>query len=176
MVLELRPPKGDGIEALAPLVPVFLAYALSFVYVGIYWNNHHHLIQTCRKVNGPVLWANLHLLFWLSLFPFVTAWMGANRTSPVPAALYGGVLLMAACAYWLLQRALIVADGPGSLLRRAVGRDLKGNLSLALYVVGIFASGPTPALAQLIYASVAALWFVPDRRLERALDREEEPS
>jgi uncharacterized membrane protein len=174
MVLEMKPPKGDGLEALAPILPVFLGYILSFLYVGIYWNNHHHLLQTCQKVTGPILWANLHLLFWLSLFPFVTAWMGANHFATTPSALYGVVLLLAALAYWLLQHAIIRAQGPGSVLRRAVGRDRKGKLSPLLYVVAIAVTGSSPWLAQAIYLTVALIWLIPDRRIERALALERE--
>src|SRR5271169_3420019 len=140
MVLELKVPHGESLHALAPLIPVFLSYVLSFVYVGIYWNNHHHMLQTCRKVTGQMLWANLHLLFWLSLFPFTTGWMGENHFALVPSALYGLVLLMAAMAYWLLQTVIISMQGPESLLKKAVGRDWKGKLSPVLYVAGIIAT------------------------------------
>src|SRR5258706_380699 len=135
MVLEMKVPHGDSLEALLPLVPVFLSYVLSFVYVGIYWNNHHHMLHTCVKVSGSVLWANLHLLFWLSLFPFATGWMGENHFAAVPTALYGVVLLMAAIAYYLLQQAIIPAQGQDSILKKAVGRDWKGKLSPVLYLV-----------------------------------------
>src|SRR5215470_6067389 len=133
MVLELRIPQGGGLEALRPVLPVFLSYVLSFVYVGIYWNNHHHMLHTCTAVTGPILWANLHLLFWLSLFPFTTGWMGENHFTAVPSALYGVVLLMAAIAYYLLQRAIIDAQGQDSILGKAIGRDWKSKLSLMLY-------------------------------------------
>jgi len=169
MVLELRVPAGVDLASLRPLLPVFLTYVLSFAYLGIYWNNHHHMLHVTRRVSGLVLWANLHLLFWLSLVPFVTGWMGANPTRSVPAALYGGVLLMAAIAYWLLQRAIVAAEGSNSLLARAVGRDLKGNLSPVLYVAAIVAAFERPWLADAVYVAVALLWLVPDRRIERAL-------
>jgi uncharacterized membrane protein len=169
MVLELRVPPGDSPAALLPVLPVFLCYVLSFIYVGIYWNNHHHMLQASRTVSGPVLWANLHLLFWLSLFPFVTGWMGQNYLAPVPSALYGAVLLMAAVAYWVLQRAIIAADGPGSVLGAAVGGDWKGKLSPLLYVVAVAASFVLPWAAQAVYVCVALIWLVPDRRIERVL-------
>jgi uncharacterized membrane protein len=170
MVLELRVPRGEDLHALVPLLPVFLSYVLSFVYVGIYWNNHHHLLHTLeRGVTGGILWANLHLLFWLSLFPFVTGWMGENEFAPTPSAVYGVVLLMAAIAYLLLQRAIIAHDGPSSVLRRAVGSDWKGNVSAVLNVVAIASTFWTKWLAQAIYVLVALLWLIPDRRIERAL-------
>jgi uncharacterized membrane protein len=137
MVLELKVPHGEALDSLLPLIPVFLSYVLSFLYVGIYWNNHHHMLHACTRVTGPVLWANLHLLFWLSLFPFTTAWMGENHFAPMPSALYGLVLLMAAIAYWLLQQAIIAAEGPASILGSAVGRDWKGKLSPLLYITAI---------------------------------------
>ncbi|MGA2017774.1 MAG: TMEM175 family protein [Opitutaceae bacterium] len=171
MVLELRAPHGADASALRPLLPVFLSYLLSFVYIGIYWNNHHHMFQAADRVGGAVLWANLHLLFWLSLFPFVTDWMGENRLAPVPTALYGGVLLMAAIAYFVLQTAIIARQGEGSVLARAVGRDLKGKASPALYAVAIAAAFFHPWLSQAIYVLVALVWLVPDRRIERALAR-----
>src|SRR5512136_303933 len=137
MVLELKVPHGESLDALVPLIPVFLSYVLSFVYVGIYWNNHHHMLHAGHKVTGPMLWANLHLLFWLSLFPFATGWMGANHFAAAPSAVYGGVLLMAAVAYWILQQLIIASQGRDSLLKKAVGSDWKGKLSPALYVVAI---------------------------------------
>ena len=137
MVLEMKVPHGDSFKALAPLVPVFLSYVLSFVYVGIYWNNHHHMLHACTKVSGSVLWANLHLLFWLSLFPFATGWMGENHFAPMPSALYGAVLLMAAIAYWVLQQTIIAAEGPASVLKSAVGGDWKGRLSPIVYVLAV---------------------------------------
>ncbi|MEP7027241.1 MAG: TMEM175 family protein [Candidatus Eisenbacteria bacterium] len=172
MVLELKVPHRTDLGALVPLVPVFFSYVLSFLYLGIYWNNHHHLLHAVTRVTGLVLWANLHLLFWLSLFPFVTGWMGENHFAPAPTAIYGLVLLMAAIAYWMLQRAIIAADGPDSLLARAIGRDWKGNLSPVLYVAAIFGSFAQSWIAQAIFVGVALLWLIPDRRIERALARD----
>jgi uncharacterized membrane protein len=169
MVLELRPPHEVSLAALRPLVPAFLSYVLSFIYVGIYWNNHHHMLAAGRGVSGAVLWANLHLLFWLSLFPFATAWMGENHFAAAPTAAYGGVLLMAAIAYWILQRALIALEGDGSLIKRAIGSDWKGKLSPLLYVIGIATTSVAPWLAQSIYIAVAVMWLVPDRRIEGAM-------
>jgi TMEM175 potassium channel family protein len=169
MVLELKVPHGAETRALAPLLPVFLSYVLSFVYVGIYWNNHHHMLHTAAHVTGGILWANLHLLFWLSLFPFVTGWMGENHFASAPSAIYGAVLLMAACAYYILQQRIIASQGPGSLLKRAVGSDWKGKLSPVLYVGGITISFRVVWLAQAIYVFVALIWLVPDRRIEHAL-------
>ena len=169
MVLEMKVPHGENLQALRPLVPTFLSYLLSFVYVGIYWNNHHHMLHATTKVTGPILWANLHLLFWLSLFPFVTGWMGENHFAPVPSALYGVVLLLAAIAYWILQQTIIAAEGPQSVLRRAIGNDWKGKLSPIAYLLGITASLRAPWLAQAFYALMALIWLVPDRRIERAL-------
>ena len=173
MVLELKVPHGEKLAALLPLMPAFLSYVLSFVYIGIYWNNHHHMLHAAKKVTGPMLWANLHLLFWLSLFPFATGWMGENHFGPVPSALYGVILLMAAVAYWLLEQAIIASEGPASLLKRAVGRDWKGKLSPVLYAIAIAATFILPWVAQAIYVLVAILWLVPDPRIERALHREE---
>ena len=169
MVLELKVPHEPSFAALAPLLPVLLSYVLSFVYVGIYWNNHHHMLSVCRQVSGGALWANLHLLFWLSLFPFTTAWMGENHFAAAPVAAYGGVLLMAAVAYWILQRKLIGLHGDDSLLRRAIGGDWKGKLSPVLYAIGILASFRTPWFSLLLYATVAVIWLVPDRRIEGAV-------
>jgi uncharacterized membrane protein len=169
MVLELKVPHGETVNALSPLVPIFLSYVLSFVYVGIYWNNHHHMLHASSRVTGPVLWANLHLLFWLSLFPFVTGWMGENHFAPVPTALYGVVLLMAAVAYLVLQQAIIASEGPDSLLQRAVGRDWKGKLSLTLYLAAIVATLWSCWVAQAIFVLVALVWLVPDRRIENAI-------
>jgi len=169
MVLELKVPHEPSFDALGPLWPVFLSYVLSFIYLGIYWNNHHHMVHTVKHVTGGILWANLHQLFWLSLVPFVTGWMGENHFAPVPTAIYGVVLLMAALSYWVLQRVIITAQGPDSLLKKAVGGDWKGNLSPVLYVAGIAASIPAPWLALVIYWIVAVIWLVPDRRIERAL-------
>jgi uncharacterized membrane protein len=171
MVLELKVPHGTGFDALAPLMPSFLSYVLSFIYVGIYWNNHHHLLHAARRVSGGVLWANLNLLFWLSLFPFVTGWMGENHFASLPSAVYGVVLLMAAIAYYLLQRCIIASDGPDSILRRAVGSDWKGKLSPLFYLAAIGASFVAQWLAQAIYVAVALIWLVPDRRIEKAIDR-----
>ena len=169
MVLELKVPHGDGVPALMPLVPVFLSYVLSFVYVGIYWNNHHHMLHATSNVTGAVLWANLHLLFWLSLFPFTTAWMSENHFASAPSAVYGAVLLMAAIAYWLLQQCIIAAQGQDSLLHRAVGRDWKGKVSPLLYLAAIPLAFLSHWIAQAIYVAVALMWLVPDRRIERAL-------
>jgi uncharacterized membrane protein len=169
MVLELKVPHGDTVDALIPLVPSFLGYVLSFIYVGIYWNNHHHMLHACEAVSGSILWANLHLLFWLSLFPVTTAWMGENALSPAPSVLYGAVLFMAAIAYWILQQAIIAAQGPGSLLKKAVGADWKGKLSPVLYLAGVAAAFYSPRLAQGLYVLVALLWLIPDRRIENAL-------
>jgi len=173
MVLELKVPHGDTLDALTPLIPNFLSYVLSFIYVGIYWNNHHHMLHAAARVTGAMLWANLHLLFWLSLFPFATAWAGENHSAPAPSALYGVVLLMAGLAYWILQQAIIASEGPESLLKQAVGRDWKGKLSPLLYVAGTILSFRSPWLAQAIYAFVALLWLIPDRRIEHALQRHE---
>lgn len=169
MVLELKVPHGDTPETLAPLVPVFMSYVLSFVYVGIYWNNHHHMLHTCKRVTGGILWANLHLLFWLSLFPFVTGWMGENHFAPAPSALYGGVLLMTAIAYWILQQTIIKSQGPQSPLKAAIGSDWKGKLSPVLYAIAILSTFFVPWLAQALYVLVALMWLVPDRRIERSL-------
>jgi uncharacterized membrane protein len=169
MVLELKVPHGATLEALEPLIPNFLGYVLSFIYVGIYWTNHHHMLHTCESVTGRILWANLHLLFWLSLFPVTTAWIGENHTAAAPAVLYGVVLLMAAIAYWMLQQVIIAAQGPDSLLKKAVGADWKGKASPALYLVGIAAAFYAPSLAQCLYVGVALLWLVPDRRIEHVL-------
>mgnify|MGYP001551396218 CR=1 FL=1 len=167
MVLELKVPHGEGLEALLPLVPVFLSYLLSFIYVGIYWNNHHHMIHTCQKVNGPILWANLHLLFWLSLVPFTTGWMGENHFSTLPTMLYGVNLLMAGVAYWVLQEIIISKQGPNSILRQAIGRDLKGRSSPILYLAAILVSYQAPWIAMAIYVFVALMWIVPDQRIEK---------
>jgi uncharacterized membrane protein len=169
MVLELTVPGGDDLHALAELVPELLSYALSFVYVGIYWNNHHHMLQTLETTNGPILWANLHLLFWLSLIPFVTAWMGEHHFASTPLALYGVVLLCASIAYFLLQAIIIRHQGEGSLLAKAIGRDRKGLLSPLLYAAAIPASFFVPWIAGAIYVGVALLWLVPDRRIERTI-------
>jgi uncharacterized membrane protein len=169
MVLELKVPHGATMDALAPLIPNFLSYVLSFIYVGIYWNNHHHMLHTCVEVTGRILWANLHLLFWLSLFPVTTAWIGENPFAVAPSVLYGLVLLMAAIAYWILQEMIIAAQGPDSLLKKAVGADWKGKVSPVVYLIGIAAAFRSPRLAQGVYVLVALLWFVPDRRIESVL-------
>jgi len=170
MVLELRPPHdGTDLAALRPLVPVFLSYVLSFVYLGIYWNNHHHMLRVVRRVNGAVLWANLHLLFWLSLFPFVTAWVGENHFAPTPMALYGTVLLLAAIAYYILQGTIIRSEGSSSMLAAAIGRDYKGKLSPVIYLIAIPAAFVAPWISMAAYVSVALLWLVPDRRIERVV-------
>lgn len=169
MVLELKVPHGEGVAALSPLFPVLMSYILSFVYLGIYWNNHHHMLHASRTVTGSVLWANLHLLFWLSLIPFTTGWMGENHFATLPAALYGVVLLMAAIAYWVLQQRIIASQGQHSLLRQAVGRDWKGKLSPALYLTGIGLAFLSPWLAIAIYVLVALVWLIPDRRIERVI-------
>jgi uncharacterized membrane protein len=169
MVLELKVPHGETFDALLPLLPVFLSYVLSFVYVGIYWNNHHHMLHACFEVTGRILWANLHLLFWLSLFPVTTAWVGENHTAPAPAALYGVVLLMAGIAYWILQQLIIASQGMNSILKKAVGGDWKGKVSPILYAAGVASAFWSPRLAQAVYMLVALLWFIPDRRIESTL-------
>jgi uncharacterized membrane protein len=171
MVLELKVPHGDTVDALAPLIPNFLSYVLSFIYVGIYWNNHHHMLHTCEVVTGGILWANLHLLFWLSLFPVTTAWIGENHLASAPSALYGLVLLMAAIAYGILQQTMIAAQGPDSLLKKAVGADWKGKVSPIIYLIGTVAAFRSPPLAQGLYLLAALLWLVPDRRIENVLVR-----
>lgn len=169
MVLELKVPHGDSFDALTSLVPVFLSYVLSFIYVGIYWNNHHHMLHTCHKITGPILWANLHLLFWLSLFPFATAWMGENHYAAAPSAFYGAVLLMAAIAYLILQHLIIASQGSNSILKKAVGGDFKGKLSPVLYGIAIALSFWSQWISQGLYILVALIWLVPDRRIEKAL-------
>jgi uncharacterized membrane protein len=169
MVLELKVPSGDDLAALVPLIPKFMSYVLSFIYVGIYWNNHHHMLHTCRQVTGSILWANLNLLFWLSMFPIVTDWVGENPTASVPTACYGAVLMLAAVAYWLLQRTIISMQGSPSLLKRAVGRDWKGKVSPALYASGMVVAFWSPHSSQALYLFVALLWFIPDRRIENVL-------
>jgi uncharacterized membrane protein len=169
MVLELKVPHGEGLTALAPLVPVFLSYVLSFIYVGIYWNNHHHMLHACHRVNGRILWANLHLLFWLSLFPFATGWMGENHFGALPSAAYGFVLLMAAIAYWILQQQIIRVQGEESILRRAIGSDWKGKLSPILYSLAIVAAFWDQRISQSIYVLLALMWLVPDRRIEHTI-------
>ena len=169
MVLELKVPHGSSLEDLAGVLPTFLSYVLSFVYVAIYWNNHHHLLYTVNRVDGLILWANTHLLFWLSLVPFATAWMGENHFAKLPTAVYGVALLMPALAYPLLQKAILRREGRDSTLATALGRDIKGKISPILYVAAIALSFVSPLLAGIIYVSVAVMWLIPDRRIERAL-------
>jgi uncharacterized membrane protein len=175
MVLELRvPADANSLAALKELLPVFLSYVLSFIYVGIYWNNHHHMFHSTRHVTGGILWANLHLLFWLSLFPFTTAWVGKNHLAPTPTAVYGFVLLMAAIAYYVLQHAIIVQQGRNSLLAAAIGRDWKGKLSIVFYLLAIPLAFVSPWIASGLFIFVAILWLVPDRRIERMLAKREQ--
>jgi uncharacterized membrane protein len=176
MVLEMKVPHGDSLGTLAPLVPVFMSYVLSFVYVGIYWNNHHHMLHTVTRVTGRILWANLHLLFWLSLFPFVTGWMGENHFAAMPSALYGAVLLAAAIAYWILQQTIVVSQGPVSPLNAAIGNDWKGKLSPVLYILGIISTFLWSWVAQALYVAVALMWLVPDRRIEKSLRSDGRPT
>lgn len=171
MVLEMKVPHGDTLNDLLTVLPIFLSYVLSFVYVGIYWNNHHHLLHAATTVTGAILWANLHLLFWLSLFPFATGWMGENHFSALPTALYGIVLLMAAIAYYLLQQVIIRSQGPDSILKKAVGRDWKGKISPVLYIAAIVAALRAPLISELIFVAAALIWLIPDRRIEKALPR-----
>lgn len=173
MVLDLKVPHGATLDAIRPLLPVLLSYLLSFVYVGIYWSNHHHMLYAATKVTGKILWANLHLLFWLSLLPFATGWMGENHLSPLPTAAYGGVLFFSAVAYWLLQRFIIAADGESSKLGRAVGSDWKGKASPVLYLLAVGTSFQWPRLALAMYVGVAIMWFVPERKIEVTLEKEE---
>jgi uncharacterized membrane protein len=176
MVLELKvPPHADGFADLKPLVPVLLSYVLSFIYVGIYWNNHHHMFHSTKKVTGGILWANLHLLFWLSLFPFTTAWVGANHLAPTPVAVYGFVLLMAAVAYYVLQHSIIKQQGRDSLLAAAIGKDWKGKVSPLCYLAAIPLAFASVWISYGLFIFVALMWLVPDRRIERALlEREDE--
>ena len=173
MVLELKPPHEATLAALLGNWPVFVSYVLSFVYIGIYWNNHHHMLHACKNVTGTILWANLNLLFWLSLLPFVTGWMGENHFEPLPSALYGLILLTTAMAYLALQTVIIRAQGKGSLLKKAIGGDWKGKLSSVLYVVGMATALKSSMIAQMIYVFVALLWLVPDKRIERVLTEKE---
>ncbi len=170
MVLELKVPHGADLAALRPLIPVFLSYVLSFIYVGIYWNNHHHMLHAVTSVTGPILWANLHLLFWLSLVPFVTAWMGENHFASMPVALYGGVMLMCALAFMLLARLMTRHEGAESKLALAFGKDYKTKLSLALYVAGVGVAFVNSWISLGCYVAVAVIWFVPDKRIERVLN------
>lgn len=170
MVLELKVPEGSDFAALEPVIPIFLSYILSFIYLGIYWNNHHHMLHTVKNVTGGILWANLHLLFWLSLFPFTTWWMGENSFSPATLALYGIVLFFAAIAYYILQSVIIKSQGKGSLLAKAVGHDIKGKSSPVFYLAGIALSFFVPFLAETLYVLVALMWLIPDRRIEHAVN------
>jgi uncharacterized membrane protein len=173
MVLELKVPHAVELDALKPLLPVLLSYVLSFIYLGIYWNNHHHLFQITEEVSGGILWANLHLLFWLSLFPFTTAWMGENHLAAIPTAIYGFVLLMAAIAYYILQKTIIAREGRGSLLAQAIGRDWKGKLSPLFYLAAIPLAFVSSWIASALYVLVALLWLIPDPRIERKLEKRE---
>jgi uncharacterized membrane protein len=170
MVLELKVPHGADWATLSQLLPVFLSYVLSFIYVGIYWNNHHHMLHTVKHVGGGVLWANLHLLFWLSLLPFVTGWMGENHFAALPTALYGGVLLMSAIAYWILAHAIIAREGKDSLLAKAIGSDVKGKASVVIYAIAIPVAFVFGWVSLAAYAAVALWWLVPDRRIEKVID------
>jgi uncharacterized membrane protein len=172
MVLELRPPHDKNLVALKPLLPLFVSYVLSFIYIGIYWNNHHHLMHASQRVNGPVLWANMHLLFWLSLVPFTTDWMGESGFAAVPVATYGVILLLAGFAFWILTRALIRLHGPDSILARAVGKDRKTRASILLYAMGILSILINPWVGFAIYAIVALIWIIPDPRIARRLAHE----
>jgi uncharacterized membrane protein len=167
MVLEIKAPAGADLGAVAPVLPQLCSYALSFVYIGIYWNNHHHMLHATRQIDGWVMWANLHLLFWLSLVPVATGWLGEHYTMEVPVAAYGALLFMSAIAYTILLRAILACEGPGSELAKAVGDDRKGNASLALYALGIVAAFVRPWIAEALYVLVAVVWFIPDRRIER---------
>jgi len=172
MVLELKAPEGHTFAALAPMTGIFLSYVLSFVYVGIYWNNHHHMLHACETATGGILWANLHLLFWLSLIPFATAWLGQNHFTSAPAALYGMVLLLAAIAWVILQQQIIRSQQGESLLKKAVGEDWKGKLSVTMYVLGILAAFRAPGISLMLYTVTAIIWFVPDKRIERVVTGE----
>ena len=174
MVLEMKVPHGATLETLLPVFPVFLSYVLSFVYVGIYWNNHHHMLHTCRKVTGGIMWANLHLLFWLSLIPFATGWVGENHFASAPAALYGLVLLMSAIAYFILQQMIIATQGENSVLKKAVGADWKGKLSPLMYASAIPLAFWFPLLSMIMYVSMALIWLIPDRRIEKVLKNHED--
>jgi uncharacterized membrane protein len=173
MVLEMKVPHGEDFGAVRHLLPVFFSYVLSFLYVGIYWNNHHHMLHAMKRVSGGILWANLHLLFWLSLFPFVTGWMGENHFASLPTLFYGIVLLMAAISYWILQRVIIASEGESSVLAKAVGSaDIKGNLSPVLYILGIVSAWfEHPYISNAVYVLVALMWLIPDRRIERVLGK-----
>lgn len=172
MVLELKVPEGIDFDSLRPLFPKFLSYILSFIYVGIYWNNHHHMMHTVKQVTGGILWANLHLLFWLSLIPFVTAWIGENNFAPFPMTMYGIILLMAAISYFILQSQILKKHGPNSVLSKAIGKDLKGKISSVLYIIGIISANFNPLFAGLMYIAVALMWLIPDKRIEKIVDAE----
>lgn len=169
MVLELKVPHGDSLQSLIELTPIFLSYILSFIYVGIYWNNHHHMLHTVQKITGGILWANLHLLFWLSLVPFITGWMGENHFAALPTALYGVVMLMAAIAYYILQKTIMASQGESSVLKQALGTDIKGKVSPVLYLLAIGGACIKPWIADVLYALVALMWLVPDKRIEHVL-------
>lgn len=169
MVLEIKVPHGSALSDLLPLIPIFLSYVLSFIYLGIYWNNHHHMMHTVKKVTGTILWANLHLLFWLSLVPFVTGWMGENSFAQIPMALYGVVLLMAAIAYFILQKQIIKSHGTDSVLAKAIGKDIKGKLSPILYIMGIAFAWVSVWISGALFILVALMWLAPDKRIERIL-------
>ena len=169
MVLELKAPHETDLAALRPLIPTFLAYVLSFVFLGVYWNNHHHMVHTVHRVTGAILWANLHLMFWLSLVPFTTHWMGENWHASTPTALYAFDLLMCGVAYWILQSTILKAEGPDSLLKRAIGRDFKGKMSPVFYISAFFLAFVAPWIAQVLFVAMSLMWLVPDRRIERAL-------
>lgn len=170
MVLELKVPHGTDLEALKPLLPIVLAYVLSFIYLGIYWNNHHHMLQATRKVNGKILWANMHLLFWLSLVPFATGWMGENHFAPLPTAIYGAILLLCAISYTILQATIVKHEGgDNELLAAAVGKDLKGKISMVCYILAIPLAFVHQGIAGALYVLVAAIWFIPDRRIEKKI-------
>ena len=173
MVLELKIPHSESLKALIPIIPAFLSYVLSFIYLGIYWNNHHHMLKTVHHVNGKILWANLHLLFWLSLIPFTTGWMGENHFAPVPTALYGVVLLMAAIAYFILQSCILAEHGDESLLAKAIGKDIKGKISPVLYLAAILSTFFFNWIALGLYVLVALMWLIPDQRIERLMVTEE---
>jgi uncharacterized membrane protein len=166
MVLEIKVPHGQDLNALKPLIPVVVSYILSFIYVAIYWNNHHHMLSTVKHITGDILWANLHLLFWLSLIPFVTGWVGENFFAPVPMALYGIVLLLSSIAYWLLQSRIITNHGTDSILAKAIGKDIKGKISPILYFIAIISTFISPLIAGSIYVLVAFMWLIPDKRIE----------
>jgi uncharacterized membrane protein len=175
MVLELKVPEGSDLHALQPLVPVLFGYVLSFVNIGIYWNNHHHMFAATKKVNGAVLWANMHLLFWLSLIPFTTTWLGEHHSASVPTAVYGVVLLGAGFAYYVLQQISVTVQGPHSVLAAAVGRDLKGKVSVVLYLVAVAVAFVRPWMSDALYVSVALMWLIPDRRIEKKISDASEP-